>query len=68
MQNFNENLAILAMLAGYAGMIGADLSIRTVILIFGIFVSVSMLMVVLRHRHNQSRGDSLHLIGMEKPH
>jgi hypothetical protein len=27
-----------------------------------------MFMVVLRHRHNQARGDSLHLIGMEKPH
>jgi len=25
-------------------------------------------MVVLRHRHNQAQGDSLHLIGMEKPH
>jgi MFS transporter, LPLT family, lysophospholipid transporter len=67
-QNFNENLAILAMLAGYAGMIWADLSIRTVILIFGLFVSASMFMVVLRHRRNQARGDSLHLIGMEKPH
>jgi MFS family permease len=67
-QNFNENIAILAMLAGYAGMIKADLSIRTVILMFGIFVSVTMFMVVLRHRHNQSRGDTLHLIGMEKPH
>jgi hypothetical protein len=67
-QNFNENLAILTMLACYAGMISADLSIRTVILIFGIFVSATMFLVVLRHRHNQSRGDSLHLIGMEKPH
>jgi hypothetical protein len=66
-QNFNENLSILAMLAGYALMIKADLSIRTVILIFGCFVSGSMLLVLLRHRHNQARGDSLHLIGMEKP-
>jgi hypothetical protein len=67
-QNFNENLAILVMLAGYAGMIMADLSVRTVILIFGLFVSSTMTMVLLRHRHNQARGDSLHLIGMEKPH
>jgi hypothetical protein len=56
------------MLAGYAGMIMADLSVRTVILIFGLFVSSTMTMVLLRHRHNQARGDSLHLIGMEKPH
>ena len=67
-QNFNENLAILVMLAGYAGMIMADLSVRTVILIFGLFVSSTMTLVLLRHRHNQARGDSLHLIGMEKPH
>jgi hypothetical protein len=26
-----------------------------------------MLVVLLRHRGNQARGDSLHLIGMEKP-
>src|SRR5688572_12004849 len=67
-QNFNENLSILAMLAGYAFMIWVDLPIKAVILIFGLFVSGSMLLVLLRHRRNQSRGDSLHLIGMEKPH
>ncbi len=67
-QNFNENLSILAMLAGYAAMVHADLSIRTVILIFGAFVSGSMFVVLLRHRRNQAHGDSLHLIGMEKPH
>ena len=67
-QNFNENLSILAMLAGYAAMIRADLSIKVVILIFGLFVGGSMLMVMLRHRQNQAQFDSLHLIGMEKPH
>jgi hypothetical protein len=67
-QNFNENISILAMLAGYALMIRADLSIKIVILIFGLFVSSTMLLVLLRHRHNQAQGDSLHLIGMEKPH
>jgi MFS family permease len=67
-QNFNENLAILVMLAGYAGMIMADLSVRTVILIFGLFVSSTMSLVLLRHRRNQARSDSLHLIGMDKPH
>jgi hypothetical protein len=67
-QNFNENLSILAMLAGYAAMIRMDLPIKGVILIFGLFVSGSMLMVFLRHRRNQAGGDLLHLIGAEKPH
>jgi MFS family permease len=67
-QNFNENLAILAMLAGYAGMIRAELPVRVVILVFGLFVSATMLAIAMRHRHNQAQGDSLHLIGMEKPH
>jgi MFS family permease len=67
-QNFNENLSILAMLAGYAAMIRADLSIKVVILIFGAFVSATMLLVLVRFRRNQAQQDSLHLIGMEKPH
>jgi hypothetical protein len=67
-QNFNENLSILAMLAGYAAMIRGDLSIKVVILMFGLFVSGSMLLVMMRHRQNQAQFDSLHLIGMEKPH
>jgi MFS transporter, LPLT family, lysophospholipid transporter len=65
-QNFNENISILAMLALYAAMIRADVHINTVIILFGSFVSGAMLLVILRHRYNQSRGDSLHLIGMEK--
>jgi hypothetical protein len=32
---------------------------------FGAFVALSMLAVIQRHRYNQSRGDSLHLIGMK---
>jgi hypothetical protein len=66
-QNFNENISILLMLAGYALMIWAELPIKVVILLFGMFVSASMLMVLLRHRSNQAQQDSLHLIGMEKP-
>jgi len=66
-QNFNENLSILVMLALYAGMISIDLSIYTIIVIFGLFVSGTMVLVRKRHLYNQSQGDSLHLIGMEKP-
>jgi MFS family permease len=65
-QNFNENLSILIMLALYALMIRMDLSIYVVIVLFGLFVASSMVLVRRRHLHNQRQGDSLHLIGMEK--
>ena len=67
-QNFNENVSILVMLAVYSAMIKADFHINTIIVAFGAFVVVTMLAVIQRHRYNQSRGDSLHLIGMAKPH
>jgi MFS family permease len=67
-QNFNENLSILVMLALYAAMIKADLSIYTVIVLFGLFVAGSMVLVWKHHQRNQRESDSLHLIGMEKPH
>jgi hypothetical protein len=66
-QNFNENLSILVMLALYAVMIRASWSVLAVIVVFGLFVSVSMVMVRRRHLGNQARADSMHLIGMEKP-
>jgi LPLT family lysophospholipid transporter-like MFS transporter len=65
-QNFNENLNILLMLALYALMIRADFGINTIIVLFGGFVCLTMLMVIRLHKHNQSREDSLHLIGMER--
>ncbi|MBK5103059.1 MAG: lysophospholipid transporter LplT [Burkholderiales bacterium] len=65
-QNFNENLNILLMLALYALMIHADFGINTIIVLFGTFVSLTMLLVIRLHKHNQSRADSLHLIGIEK--
>jgi MFS family permease len=66
-QNFNENLSILVMLALYAVMIRSELSIYVIIALFGLFVSGSMVLVRQRHLHNQRQGDSLHLIGMDKP-
>jgi predicted MFS family arabinose efflux permease len=65
-QNFNENLNILLMLALYALMIRANFGIEAIIVIFGVFVCLTMLMVMRLHKRNQSREDSLHLIGMEK--
>ncbi|OGA31285.1 MAG: lysophospholipid transporter LplT [Betaproteobacteria bacterium RIFCSPLOWO2_12_FULL_62_13b] len=65
-QNFNENLNILLMLALYALMIRADFGINTIIVSFGVFVCLTMLLVIRLHKYNQSRQDSLHLIGIEK--
>ena len=64
-QNFNENISILVMLAIYSAMIKASLYINTIILAFGSFVVITMFAVILRHRQNQSQADSLHLIGMK---
>ncbi|HSD42240.1 MAG TPA: lysophospholipid transporter LplT [Burkholderiales bacterium] len=66
-QNFNENLSILVMLALYAVMIRVEFSVFTIIVLFGLFVSGSMMLVRKRHLYNQRQGDSLHLIGMDKP-
>jgi MFS family permease len=64
-QNFNENIGILAMVGLYALMIGAGLTVDVAIVLFGLFVAGTMALVMLRHRMNQSRGDLLHLIGTE---
>ncbi len=55
-QNFNENLSILAMLSLYALLIWLDVSIYWVIAMFGLFVSLSMVLVRKRHQHNLARG------------
>ncbi|OGA19759.1 MAG: lysophospholipid transporter LplT [Betaproteobacteria bacterium RIFCSPLOWO2_02_FULL_63_19] len=65
-QNFNENIAILVMLAIYSGMIAAELNVHMIIVIFGLFVALTMIAVIRVHHRNQRREDSLHLIGMEK--
>jgi MFS transporter, LPLT family, lysophospholipid transporter len=67
-QNFNENVSILVMLALYSTMIKTGLQINYIIVLFGLFVASTMLLVMRRHKANQRQGDSLHLIGMEKPH
>jgi LPLT family lysophospholipid transporter-like MFS transporter len=55
-QNFNENLSILAMLSLYALLIWLDFSIYWVIAMFGLFVSLSMVLVRKRHLHNLASG------------
>ncbi len=55
-QNFNENLSILAMLGLYALLIKINLSIYWVIALFGSFVSLSMMLVRKRHLYNLASG------------
>jgi MFS family permease len=65
-QNFNENLNILVMLGVYALLIALNLHIETIIVLFGLFVSTAMLLVIMRHRYNQRQFDSTSLIGQAK--
>jgi LPLT family lysophospholipid transporter-like MFS transporter len=56
-QNFNENLSVLAMLCLYAVLVRYDLSVSTIIVLFGLFVVCSMMLVIRRHRMNMRRAD-----------
>ncbi|MBX3630387.1 MAG: lysophospholipid transporter LplT [Nitrosomonas sp.] len=62
-QNFNENLSILMMLSIYALLIYFEVHIYAVIVLFGLFMTLIMALVRRWHRYNQSKEDSLHLIG-----
>jgi MFS transporter, LPLT family, lysophospholipid transporter len=55
-QNFNENISILIMIALYALLISMDLSIYVVIALFGGFISGSMWFVRKRHLYNLTQG------------
>jgi hypothetical protein len=65
-QNFNENLGILVMLALYTLMVKADMPIWLVILMFGVFIIVSMSLV--RHWHlfnmREHKGELEHLLAI----
>ncbi len=55
-QNFNENLSILLMLGFYAALVKFNFSVYTVIVLFGLFVAVTMAMVRERHQLNLRSG------------
>lgn len=61
-QNFNENLSILVMTGTYALLIMLGLSVNVVIMLFGIFVAVTMVLVRFRHLYNQRQFDSVALL------
>ncbi len=52
-QNFNENISILLLTGAYALMIRADWHIHTIMIIFGIFISVLMTLIWKRHRYDE---------------
>ena len=64
-QNFNENIGILVLVGLYGLMVSFGLRVETAIVLFGLFVSGTMALVMLRHRRNQARGDQLHLVGSD---
>jgi hypothetical protein len=65
-QNFNENLNILLMLGIYALLIRADFSINIIIVLFAMFVSGTMMLVILWNKSNHRRQNLDHLIGEAK--
>src|SRR5450830_1249689 len=65
-QNFNENLSILTMLAIYAIMISLNLDLNVIIILFGFSVAGTMWLIKRRHAANQAEHDSLALIGEHK--
>ena len=65
-QNFNENMSVLTMLVLYALMLKLDLNINLVIILFGLFVSGMVVIVMRKHNANQREHDSIALIGEHK--
>jgi hypothetical protein len=66
-QNFNENVSILVMLALYALMIRFDFRIQSVIVIFGLFISIAMYIVMRWNAANHKADPHLdRLIGEAK--
>jgi glycerol uptake facilitator-like aquaporin len=56
------------MLALYAVLVKLDVHVYIVIALFGLFVAAAMTLIRKWHLLNQSKEDSLHLIGTHKGH
>lgn len=65
-QNFNENLSILTMLAMYAVMITLNLDLDIIIVLFGLSIAGITFLIMRLHQRNQAIHDSLALIGEHK--
>lgn len=56
-QNFNENIGILLMIAAYTMMVKYDLPITWIVLIFGVFVSLTMTAIYRSHKRRIYTGN-----------
>jgi len=65
-QNFNENIGILVMLALYGLLVFLGISTNEAILLFGLFVAGTMALVMWRHRVNLAGGDLMRLIAADR--
>lgn len=66
-QNFNENLNILLMVAIYSVMLSFQLSINMIIIMFGGYVAALMVLIMYWNRLNHQRHPEIdQLIGIEK--
>ncbi|MDP1657964.1 MAG: lysophospholipid transporter LplT, partial [Methylotenera sp.] len=50
-QNFNEHIGILVMLGAYLLMVKTEIPINVIVVAFGLFVSLSMVIIHRRYRH-----------------
>jgi MFS transporter, LPLT family, lysophospholipid transporter len=53
LQNFNENGSILLMLGAYALMIQAEFSVKSIVILFGLFIALTMGWLTHKHGHDQ---------------
>ncbi len=65
-QNFNENLSILTLMAVYAIMITLNVHLSVIIVLFGFSLAAIMYLVGRRHANNQRKHDLLALIEEHK--
>ena len=67
-QNFNENVSILVMLAVYSVLLRFDVHIHVIIVLFGLFVSSTMVLVVRWNAANHRADPSLDRVIGEAKH
>jgi MFS transporter, LPLT family, lysophospholipid transporter len=56
-QNFNQNIAVLAMLGAYALLLTENVPVQWIIVIFGVFVCLMMALAMRRHAQNEREVD-----------
>jgi MFS transporter, LPLT family, lysophospholipid transporter len=61
-QNFNQNLAVLAMLGAYAWLLTTQLPVEWIIVVFGVFISAMMGLAMRQHAHNERQIDLRSLV------